>query len=113
MRRPESAPDSSPVPRAPPGAAAGEGRVSAEPSFEESRQELELIVAQLESGHASLEDSVALWERGEELYRICVAKLDAAQGKIEELGRRAGEVRPPGETSDAAERPDGSPPSAG
>jgi exodeoxyribonuclease VII small subunit len=84
-----------------------------EPSFEEARQELERIVAQLESGQASLEDSVALWERGEELYRVCVAKLDAAQGKIEELGRRAGEVRPPGETSDAAERPNGAPPPAG
>ncbi len=82
-------------------------------SFEEARQELERIVAQLESGQASLEDSVALWERGEELYRLCVAKLDAAQGKIEELGRRAGEVRPAGEASDAAERPDGAPPAAG
>ena len=30
---------------------------------------------------------VALWERGEELYRVCVAKLDAAQGRVEELGR--------------------------
>ncbi len=88
-------------------------RVSAEPSFEESRRELERIVAQLESGQASLEDSVALWERGEELYRACVAKLDAAQGKIDELGRRAGEVRPPGETSDAAERPASASPSDG
>jgi len=68
--------------------------VTAELSFEEARQELERIVAQLESGQASLEDSVALWRRGEELYRICVAKLDAAQGKIEELGRRADETRP-------------------
>jgi exodeoxyribonuclease VII small subunit len=87
--------------------------VSAEPSFEEARQELERIVAQLESGQASLEDSVALWERGEELYRVCVVKLDAAQGKIEELGRRAGEVRPQGATSDAAERPDDASPSEG
>lgn len=87
--------------------------MSAEPSFEEARQELERIVAQLESGQANLEESVALWERGEELHRVCVAKLDAAQGKIEELGRRAGEVRPEAETSDAAHRPDGAPPSAG
>jgi exodeoxyribonuclease VII small subunit len=84
--------------------------VSPEPSFEEARQELEGIVAQLESGQASLEDSVALWERGEELYRVCVAKLDAAQGKIEELGQRAGQVRP-GDTSDAAKRPDSGSPS--
>lgn len=62
--------------------------------FEEARRELEQIVAQLESGRAELEDAVALWERGEELYRLCVAKLDAAEGKIEELGRRAEAVKP-------------------
>ncbi len=84
--------------------------MSPESSFEEARQELERIVAQLESGQASLENSVALWERGEELYRVCVAKLDAAQGKIEELGQRAGQVRPTGDTSDA-KRPDSGSPS--
>ena len=66
-----------------------------EMSFEEARRELERIVAQLESGQAGLEDAVALWERGEELYRLCLGKLDAAQGKIEELGRRAEAVKPP------------------
>ncbi|HLM33324.1 MAG TPA: exodeoxyribonuclease VII small subunit [Gaiellaceae bacterium] len=83
--------------------------MSSELSFEEARQELERIVAQLESGQASLEDSVALWERGEELYRVCVKKLDAAQGKIEELGRRAGGARPQRETSDAIQRRDRTP----
>lgn len=58
------------------------------PTFEEARAELERIVAQLESGQASLDDAIALWERGEALLALCVAKLDAAQGKIEELGRR-------------------------
>lgn len=59
-------------------------------SFEEARAELERIVAQLESGQAGLEDAVTLWERGEELYRLCVGKLDAAHGKIEELARKSG-----------------------
>jgi exodeoxyribonuclease VII small subunit len=68
--------------------------VSAEPTFEEARLELERIVAQLESGQAGLEEALGLWERGEELYRLCLARLDAAQGKIEELGRRADAVRP-------------------
>jgi exodeoxyribonuclease VII small subunit len=68
--------------------------VSEQLGFEEARRELEQIVAQLESGRAELEDAVALWERGEELYRVCLAKLDAAEGKIEELGRRAEAVRP-------------------
>jgi exodeoxyribonuclease VII small subunit len=68
--------------------------VSEELSFDQARRELERIVAQLETGQAGLEDAVALWERGEELYRLCVGKLDAAQGKIDELGRRAEAVRP-------------------
>jgi exodeoxyribonuclease VII small subunit len=68
--------------------------VSAELTFEEARKELERIVAQLESGQAGLEDAVALWERGETLYRVCLGKLDAAHGKIEELGRRVEGARP-------------------
>jgi exodeoxyribonuclease VII small subunit len=63
-------------------------------SFEDARKELERIVAQLESGQAGLEEAVTLWERGEELYRACVAKLDAAEGKVEELGRRVEASRP-------------------
>ena len=86
--------------------------MSTDLSFEEARSELERIVAQLESGQASLDDSVALWERGEELHRICIAKLDAAHGKIEELGRRAGEIGLEREGSGAAERPDSAPPPA-
>ena len=87
--------------------------MSAEPTFEEARLELEKIVAQLESGQASLEDSVALWERGEELYRACVTKLDAAQGKIEELGRRAGAAVPRAEPSNRADHSDSGSPPAG
>ncbi|MCL4289861.1 MAG: exodeoxyribonuclease VII small subunit [Thermoleophilia bacterium] len=59
-----------------------------EPTFEEARAELERIVARLESGEAELEDAVSLWERGEELYRLCLGKLDAAQGRVDELARR-------------------------
>jgi exodeoxyribonuclease VII small subunit len=70
--------------------------VSAEPTFEEASKELERIVAQLESGQAGLEEAVALWERGEDLYRVCLAKLDGAHGKIEELGRRVEGARPEG-----------------
>lgn len=65
-----------------------------ETSFEEAQRELERIVAELEGGRASLDDAIALWERGDELYRLCVAKLDSAEGKIEELGRRVDEARP-------------------
>ena len=63
-------------------------------SFEEAQRELESIVQRLESGDASLDEAITLWERGEELYRICSTKLDAAQGRIEELARRVEEVKP-------------------
>lgn len=68
--------------------------MSEHPTFEEARQELERIVAELESGQASLEDALALWERGEKLYRLCLGKLDAAEAKLEELGKRAEAARP-------------------
>jgi exodeoxyribonuclease VII small subunit len=65
-----------------------------EPTFEQAREELERIVAELESGRAGLEEALALWERGERLHRVCLAKLDAAQGAVEELGKRAETARP-------------------
>jgi exodeoxyribonuclease VII small subunit len=68
--------------------------VSSEPTFEAAQAELERIVQQLESGRVELEEALVLWERGEELYRTCLAKLDAAQGRIEELGRRVEEAQP-------------------
>jgi exodeoxyribonuclease VII small subunit len=58
-------------------------------TFESAQRELEQIVERLERGDASLDEAIALWERGEELYRFCRERLDAAHGKIEELARRA------------------------
>ncbi len=66
----------------------------AEKTFEEAQEELEQIVARLEQGHASLDEALALWERGEELYAFCRAKLDAAQGRVEELARRVEQSKP-------------------
>jgi exodeoxyribonuclease VII small subunit len=65
-----------------------------EPTFEEAQTELERIVERLEQGHASLDEALALWERGEELYTYCKSKLDGAQGKVEELARRVEQARP-------------------
>ena len=65
-----------------------------DPSFEDAQRELEQIVERLERGEANLDEAIQLWERGEELYKLCVGKLDAAQGKVEELARRAQEARP-------------------
>jgi exodeoxyribonuclease VII small subunit len=68
--------------------------VSAEPTFEDAQRELEQIVERLERGDAGLDEAIKLWERGEELYKLCVGKLDAAEGKIEELARRADAAKP-------------------
>jgi exodeoxyribonuclease VII small subunit len=65
-----------------------------EPTFEQAQRELEQIVERLERGDADLDDAIKLWERGEELYKLCIARLDAAQGKIEELGKRIESDRP-------------------
>ena len=67
---------------------------TAEPSFENAQAELERIVERLEQGHASLDEALAVWERGEELYAYCKSKLDGAQGKVEELARRVEQARP-------------------
>ena len=67
----------------------------AEPSFEEAQAELEQIVERLEHGQAPLDEARKLWERGEELYAFCRTKLDAAEGRVEELARRAEQSRPP------------------
>ena len=67
-----------------------------EPSFESAQRELEGILARLESGEASLDEAIALWERGEELYRFCLARLDAAHGRIEELVRTTSAAPPEG-----------------
>jgi exodeoxyribonuclease VII small subunit len=68
--------------------------VTEAPTFEEAQRELERIVSELEGGRASLEDAVGLWERGDELYRYCLERLDSAEGKIEELGDRIEEAPP-------------------
>ena len=62
--------------------------MSTEPTFESAQRELEQIVQRLEGGETGLDEAIALWERGEELYRRCAAQLADAQGKIEELARR-------------------------
>ena len=65
----------------------------AEPTFEQAQAELEQIVDRLERGQAALDEALKLWERGEELYAFCRAKLDAAEGRVEELARRAEQSR--------------------
>ena len=53
------------------------------PSYEEARDELSEIVESLEDGSATLEESLKLWERGEELAKICQEWLDGAKKKLD------------------------------
>ena len=63
-------------------------------TFETAQQELEQIVERLERGNAGLDEAIKLWERGEELLRFCLARLETAEGKIEELAQRAADAAP-------------------
>ena len=52
-------------------------------SYEQARTELAAVVERLEQGGASLEESLALWERGEKLADVCQRWLDGARERIE------------------------------
>ncbi len=52
-------------------------------SYEEARDELVSVVRRLESGAETLEESLALWERGEALARRCETWLAGAQAKLD------------------------------
>lgn len=52
-------------------------------SYEEARDELQKVVTALEAGGVGLEESLKLWERGEELAAICQEWLDGARAKLE------------------------------
>ncbi|GAA1005639.1 MULTISPECIES: exodeoxyribonuclease VII small subunit [Nocardiopsidaceae] len=58
------------------------GAAVPELSYEESREELNTVVRRLESGGLSLKESLALWERGEELARVCEQWLEGARAKM-------------------------------
>lgn len=64
-------------------------------SFEDALKKLEQIVARLESGDAQLQEAIDLYAEGDRLRRLCAARLDAAQARIEAIrtdaeGRAAG-----------------------
>ncbi|MBG0561663.1 exodeoxyribonuclease VII small subunit [Actinoplanes aureus] len=52
-------------------------------SYEQARTELATVVERLEQGGGSLEDSLALWERGEKLADVCQRWLEGARDRIE------------------------------
>lgn len=54
-------------------------------NFEQALVALEEVVQQLESGNVPLDQSITLYERGENLRKLCQARLDDAQARIEKI----------------------------
>ena len=53
------------------------------PGYEAARDELAEVVRRLEQYGATLEESLALWERGEQLARVCQSWLDGAKARLD------------------------------
>ena len=73
------------------------GKVEEALGYEQARDELIEVVRRLEAGGTTLEESLALWERGEELAKVCRhwlegarARLDAALARPEDATAGAG-----------------------
>jgi exodeoxyribonuclease VII small subunit len=52
-------------------------------SYEQARAELASVVEKLEAGGCTLEEALALWERGEALAAICQQRLDGARARLD------------------------------
>jgi len=61
----------------------GEQTADEQLSYEAAREELIEVVRRLETGGTNLEESLALWERGERLARICQGWLDGAKKRLD------------------------------
>ena len=62
-----------------------EQQTGEELSYEQAREELVEVVRRLESGGTNLEESLALWERGEQLARVCQGWLDGARKRLDDV----------------------------
>ena len=61
------------------------GAAADAPSYEAARDELVEVVRRLEQGGVTLEESMALWERGEQLAQVCQEWLDGARRRLDEV----------------------------
>ena len=61
-------------------------------SFEAAIAELQSVVDRLEAGQVALEESLALYERGIALVKICNERLDAAEQRVRTVRPESGEV---------------------
>jgi exodeoxyribonuclease VII small subunit len=60
-------------------------------SYEDARDQLIEVVRTLEQGGTSLAESLALWERGEELAKVCQRALEGARARLDEALDEAGD----------------------
>ncbi|MGO2540773.1 exodeoxyribonuclease VII small subunit [Specibacter sp. AOP5-B1-6] len=63
-------------------------------SYEQAREQLMNVVNQLEAGSSSLEDSLALWERGEALAKRCEEWLEGAKARLDAARANDDQARP-------------------
>jgi exodeoxyribonuclease VII small subunit len=73
-----------------------DGAVPDDLGYEAARDELVEVVRRLEAGGATLEESLALWERGEVLAATCQRWLDGARERLTAAGPDAGATETPG-----------------
>lgn len=73
-------------------------------TYEQAREELVAVVARLEAGGASLEDSLALWERGEALATRCQEWLDGARARLDAARASDGVAGPPAAADELNDR---------
>ncbi|WP_031506476.1 exodeoxyribonuclease VII small subunit [Streptomyces megasporus] len=83
-----------------------------EMGYEQARDELIAVVRRLEAGGSTLEESLALWERGEELAAVCRRLLDGARARLdavlaEESGAEDGEPDDEGDGEEESAEDDG------
>ena len=86
--------------------AADQDTTTAALGYEQARDELIDVVRRLEAGGATLEESLALWERGEELAKVCRHWLEGARRRLN--AALAAEEDPgaaEGDTDPEADRP--------
>ncbi|MEU8801463.1 exodeoxyribonuclease VII small subunit [Spirillospora sp. NPDC048819] len=70
---------------------ADEKETADKPSYEQARDELADVVKRLEAGGLTLEESLALWERGEKLAAICEEWLEGARARLAAAMAQPGE----------------------
>lgn len=75
-------------------------------SYEQARDELVALVARIESGTVPLEESMALWERGEKLAAHCQAKLDAAQETLDRASQGGAQATAAATDADEEDTPE-------